>query len=73
MEFLAERCIGRRVRIIAAHVTQQAHELVERRLVNSAPLFETLPRAGLERGQIRSRTPDSDNRHVEVTAPGHGL
>src|SRR6185369_15247958 len=65
VEFLAELCISRRIRIIPANVMQQAHEFLERRRVNATALFKTLPSAVLERGQIRSRTSNSNNGHVE--------
>src|SRR6202140_2655390 len=72
-ERLANRLVGRRVRIIALHVAQQGTQLLVRRGFESPMLFKTGPYPRPQFIHIFGRPRHADHRHLEVAAFNHGL
>ena len=67
-QFLAQGLKRRRVVVIAVHVAQQAGQLLKRRRVEAAMLFQAVLGPGLELVQVPARLGHADDRHVEVAA-----
>src|ERR1700726_3506248 len=72
-ERLANRLVGRRVRIIALHVAQQGTQLLVRRGFESPMLFKTAPYPRPQFIHIFGRPRHADHRHFEVATFNHGL
>src|ERR1700681_3838306 len=72
-ERLAKGLVGRRVRIIALHVTQQGTQFLVRRGFEAPMLFKTGPYPRPQFIHIFGRPRHADHRHLEVAAFNHGL
>src|SRR6266550_1588167 len=72
-ELLANGLEGRRVLVVAVHVTQHAAQRVERRGIESAVLLDAVARAGAELVDPPAGLGHADHRHVEVAAFRHRL
>ena len=73
-ELLPDGLEGRRVLVVAVHVTEQRGELGEGRRVHPTPvLLQAVLGAGLQLIEPPARLGHADHRHVQVSALQHGL